>query len=225
VSNNVDEHRNEPRKDFANSYGMLMDCSEATYGQFLDHFQDLELVRALLTNLKVIFITHMHGDHQIGLSKVLLERDLAIQNAFNAEFVSENKEHFEIFVVIPYFMQEFLNLMTQSFEYPELVVLIPSDLLNPEPEKHYIVQDPVKFCTPREKVDCVEMTKEECQKRVEKMESEYGELAQRFQKVVQEKLGLIRVHAVEAFHCYEAYGCMVEAPNWKVSSIHNIYLL
>lgn len=48
------------------------------------------------------------------------------------------------------------------------------------------------------------------------MEANFSEEVLRFYKVVREKLGLKRIYAVEAFHCFEAYGCMIEAEDWRI---------
>ena len=40
-----------------------MDCAEGSYGQLMDHFQTKERVDEVLSKLKVVFITHIHGDH------------------------------------------------------------------------------------------------------------------------------------------------------------------
>ena len=46
-----------------NNNSILMDCAEGSYGQLLDHFQNLEEVNVVLKNLRIVFITHIHGDH------------------------------------------------------------------------------------------------------------------------------------------------------------------
>ena len=56
-------------------HGILMDCSEGSYGQLLDHFNDQSLVDQLLLRTKFVFLTHIHGDHQLGILKILVERD------------------------------------------------------------------------------------------------------------------------------------------------------
>jgi ribonuclease BN (tRNA processing enzyme) len=40
-----------------------MDCAEGSYGQLYDHFGVKEKVDETLEKLRVVFITHMHGDH------------------------------------------------------------------------------------------------------------------------------------------------------------------
>ena len=56
-------------------HGILMDCAEGSYGQLMDHFGEKDFVDELLIKTKVVFITHIHGDHQLGILKILEERD------------------------------------------------------------------------------------------------------------------------------------------------------
>jgi hypothetical protein len=58
-----------------NQRGILMDCAEGSYGQLYDHLGDKKRVDDALLKLKVVFITHIHGDHQLGILKILQERD------------------------------------------------------------------------------------------------------------------------------------------------------
>ena len=115
---------------------MLLDCSEATYGQLYDHFQDKETLDKILINLRVIFISHMHGDHCMGISKVLYERALAIQVKYTAEEIANNPSDFIIYVCLPYFLENLVK------EIP-FVQIIYTQKLNPETEKYYYNDDPI----------------------------------------------------------------------------------
>ena len=77
---------------------MLLDCAEGSYGQMLDHFGDKAIDEALL-KMRVVFITHIHGDHQLGVLKIMSERD---------KIASE--ESGELFVVAPTTMLDWLRL-------------------------------------------------------------------------------------------------------------------
>ena len=57
-------------------YGsILLDCGEGTWGQLARAFGDDPArstgVWDVLRDLKCIFLSHMHGDHHMGLSKIL----------------------------------------------------------------------------------------------------------------------------------------------------------
>ena len=60
---------------FNKNSAVLMDCAEGTYGQILDHFGAQDKVDRVMLKTRVVFITHIHGDHQLGILKFLYERD------------------------------------------------------------------------------------------------------------------------------------------------------
>lgn len=62
-----------------NGHGILMDCAEGSYQQLSDHFRDQNLVNEILLKTRVVFITHLHGDHQLGILKLLQERDKLLE--------------------------------------------------------------------------------------------------------------------------------------------------
>ena len=62
---------------FGKDGGILMDTAEGSYGQIYDHFGD-EKVSEVLLKTKVIFITHIHGDHSLGVIKMMHERDILL---------------------------------------------------------------------------------------------------------------------------------------------------
>ena len=57
---------------------ILLDCGEGTWGQLARSFGDDPArstgVWDVLRDIKCIFLSHMHGDHHMGLSKILTMR-------------------------------------------------------------------------------------------------------------------------------------------------------
>lgn len=88
-----------------NQRGILMDCAEGSYGQLCDHFLSPEKINDAILKTKVIFITHIHGDHQLGMLKILQERDNLMKQPDNHAFG-------KIYVVVP----------TPMFEYVQMFV-------------------------------------------------------------------------------------------------------
>jgi ribonuclease Z len=52
---------------------ILLEAGEGTWGQLVRHF-GLDGAKQVLRDLKCIFISHIHGDHHIGLAKILSTR-------------------------------------------------------------------------------------------------------------------------------------------------------
>jgi hypothetical protein len=78
----------------------------------------------------------MHGDHHLGTIKVLHERDKVISKLIKN---GSNKDQYKIYLVIPYFMQKWIELGIGKFEHKDLIEIIHLNELNPEPQKHYDV--------------------------------------------------------------------------------------
>jgi len=75
----------------------------------------------------VAFITHIHGDHQLGILKILYERDFLVKDDNNA-----------IYVVVPSPMMEWMQaFVDDSIIYPKNVRLVQSKFLNPEQVYYY----------------------------------------------------------------------------------------
>lgn len=56
---------------------VLLDCGEGTWGQLVRMY-GREMAQQVLCGIKVIFISHMHADHHLGLMGVLHQRSLAM---------------------------------------------------------------------------------------------------------------------------------------------------
>ncbi|KAJ3108964.1 hypothetical protein HDU97_009697 [Phlyctochytrium planicorne] len=74
--------------------GILLDAGEGTYGQLCRKFWGLDepSLSTVLKSLRLVFISHMHADHHLGLFKVLLARKRELQSESATE---------ELFIVGP----------------------------------------------------------------------------------------------------------------------------
>lgn len=116
---------------FNRGHGILMDCAEGSYGQLCDHFGTPAAVAECLLRTKVVFITHIHGDHQLGILKLMRERDLLI-----------TEEHAGgkniLYVVTPSPMMEWMQAyVDDQIRDKSNVKLIPSKYFNPEQCYYY----------------------------------------------------------------------------------------
>ena len=108
-----------------------MDAAEGSYGQLLDHFGSKPLVDQALLRNRIIFITHMHGDHILGILKVLKERDLLLDK------MPEERRN-KIYVVTPSPILEWINhYLKESIIHLDLIEIIPTHHLNPEEFYYY----------------------------------------------------------------------------------------
>ncbi|GAA96261.1 uncharacterized protein L969DRAFT_69152 [Mixia osmundae IAM 14324] len=76
---------------------VLLDCGEGTWGQLCRRFGRVEAVKILL-DLDVVFISHAHADHHIGLARLLYER-------------AKRKPHLHkpMYLICPYFAEVYTS--------------------------------------------------------------------------------------------------------------------
>lgn len=118
---------------FSASAAVLMDCAEGTYGQLVDYCGADQLkVDAVLRKTRVVNISHIHGDHNLGLPRFLLERDLAMRR-------TQPDQRSQVYVIVPLSMIEYVEYIKSRLAHPELVRAIPNHIFNPE--KYYKYQD------------------------------------------------------------------------------------
>lgn len=91
---------------FIKGHGLLMDCAEGSYGQLLDHFQSVDRVNEVLLKMRVVFITHIHGDHQLGILKIMLERDRLLEKQIKEGTFDPS---YKLYVVTPTIMMDYME--------------------------------------------------------------------------------------------------------------------
>lgn len=67
---------------FPDSKGILLDCGEGTLGQLYRQFG--VDTPSVLRNIHCVFISHIHADHHMGLSKLLSKRRKVSIPPYNA---------------------------------------------------------------------------------------------------------------------------------------------
>lgn len=56
---------------FSGQGAILMDCAEGTYGQIMDYLGDKHKVDQTVLKTQLLFVSHLHGDHVLGVPKFL----------------------------------------------------------------------------------------------------------------------------------------------------------
>ena len=80
-----------------------MDSAEGSYGQLWDQFGNKSRVDEVLLKTRVIFITHIHGDHQLGILKMMQERDLLL-----SELQPEKRT--KLYIAVPTPMMKWMTI-------------------------------------------------------------------------------------------------------------------
>lgn len=71
-----------PKLSNGETGGILLDCGEGTLGQLRRRF-GYDGLKSVYEQLKMIFISHMHADHHLGLQAVLEDRFKVSLNSFS----------------------------------------------------------------------------------------------------------------------------------------------
>ena len=116
---------------FSGRAAALMDCAEGTYGQIVDYCGDWEKVDAVVLKTRFVYITHLHGDHTLGLPRFIHERDKILSKL-------DEDERTKLYVLAPQCMLEWIENSVSRLKNPNFVKVLPHNILNPE--KYYMYQ-------------------------------------------------------------------------------------
>ena len=112
---------------------MLFDCGEGSYGQ-LFRFHGLPKIHQVLTELKAIYISHLHADHHLGLINVLKARAEAFE-ALNLPFKP-------VILFAPHQILFWLKVYHMNFEkIRSLYRLVPNITLTADYDGPYSAKD------------------------------------------------------------------------------------
>ena len=89
-----------------NDFGILLDCGESSYMQMLHHYGP-KLIKNILINIRLVFLSHIHGDHHLGFFQVMLEREKI--------FKELKQEITPVYVIIPSLMTSWIHKMADYF--------------------------------------------------------------------------------------------------------------
>jgi ribonuclease BN (tRNA processing enzyme) len=170
-----------------------------------------------------VFITHIHGDHQLGILKFMAERDKLLKEG----------ESNRLFVVTPSPMMPWMQaFVSDTLLHPDQTILVQSKHLNPEQCYYYQLFDPsdyrdVQASEIMDKEDarpllgpdaCQPLTKEEVDERIASFVPSDPSALEMLAEVA--SVGIDKIVAVEVNHCPQSYACCligdVFKPNGKI---------
>lgn len=65
--------------------GFILDCGEGSYYQLFNHF-GYEQIDEVILNIRTIFITHIHSDHNLGVLDLISERNKLLRRKYKNEY-------------------------------------------------------------------------------------------------------------------------------------------
>jgi len=111
-----------------NNYNLLLDCGEGSYQQLHHHFGEKK-TNEIMDKLKLIFLSHKHGDHMLGTLKIILEIEKIKKQKKNFSF-----EEDKVYIVAPKTLIKWIKRNIQneaSIVLKELFILIDNRQINP----------------------------------------------------------------------------------------------
>ena len=114
---------------------LLLDCGEGTYQQIYSHYSENKC-NEIIKNLNVVFITHKHGDHMLGLPKILKEKD----NILNC--LKSNKKSIclldnILYLILPKNTIEWFQNLIKTLDNSDYFKIIDCQSLNPNESELY----------------------------------------------------------------------------------------
>jgi len=189
--------------------GMVFDAGEGSYYQLKNHY-GLELTETLLKQLRVIFITHIHADHHLGLLQFLKER---------AKRAKEGQEGFSdpVYIIVPpNFVPWFDKYCKEIDAFSCKVICSPH--LNPfenqagdeeiKQEETIDVEDEVGY----------DFYADPAQKEfLKKFEEVSMANVKEFRTFLDQELGIINFETIPVVHCPQSYANLIEHKDgWRV---------
>ena len=177
---------------------VMFDCGEGTFQQLLEHF-GIEKTKEIISNINLISISHKHGDHMLGLIKLLKEIDILINDDI------ENKEC--IYIIVPKTIIDFvISSINLDLIHKKYFKVFESNNFNPN--KIQIYQNFLLQDNPHENFKDIE--KEKDYNIIKTKITNFINENSTFYTDIKNKLGII-FYTAEVFHCDESYGMIIES--------------
>lgn len=223
------------------THNILMDCGEGSYQQIFLHF-GLNKTKEIISDLSCIFITHKHGDHMLGLPKIL--------EAYDELETKDNK----LFIICPKSVIYWVYNLVFDLKCKNNIIIVNCEHINPRMTKvydyHVRQKNPyLNFNDVEIKSNFEELSKSisdyknelVSQFKVEESccEDKLNEYKDKDQNMINIKTNSsiknikesdiakvknlyeflkdelnIEIFSIEVFHCNDSYGCLIQSCNY-----------
>ena len=188
---------------------ILFDCGEGTFQQIYEKFGK-EITSKILLNINLIAISHKHGDHMLGLMKLIKEIDkLLIEMKLDRNKIINEKVY--IYIVVPSTIIDFVKSSIElDIEYKEYFKVYDCNVFNVNEVQYY--KENLLLDNPNENfVDIAKLSPiNDYQKLCEKINAfrNKPELKPIYEDFLN-KFGAL-FNTIEVFHCEESFGFFIE---------------
>ena len=199
---------------------IIFDCGEGTYQQMIEKF-GFQITENILLNIRLIAISHKHGDHMLGLIKILKEIDkLLIIEKNNNQSNIIDKNNF-IYIVVPKTIIDFVrNSISLDIINKDYFKVYDSNTFNVNEEQYYqknlLQNNPHENFTDIPRICPINDYKNLTEK-IDKFRAK-PEL-----KIIYDdfknKFGAF-FNTIEVFHCEESFGLFIENDAAKDSEFY-----
>ena len=194
---------------------VMFDCGEGTYQQILEHY-GIKETQNILQNLSLISVSHKHGDHMLGLIKILCEIDTLItQTGVSPDNLGDNF----MFIIVPNTIVKFVqNSIEIDIRNKKYFKVFTCDMLNPN-DGVQLYQKNLYQNNPHENFHDIPREKE--YKSIKEKIIEFRNKNSQIYNEMRNKTG-IYFYAIEVFHCDESYGCFIENASDDINNYYKI---
>ena len=188
---------------------ILFDCGEGTFQQIYEKFGK-EITSQILLNINLIAISHKHGDHMLGLMKLMKEIDKLLIG-MNLDKKKIINEKIFIYIIVPLTIIDFVKSSIElDIEYKEYFKVYDCNVFNINEKQYYknnLMQDnPNENFVDIPKISPVNDYGKLCEKiNTFRNKPELKPIYQDFLN----KFGAL-FNAIEVFHCEESFGFFIE---------------
>ena len=188
---------------------ILFDCGEGTFQQIYEKFGK-EITSQILLNINLIAISHKHGDHMLGLMKLMKEIDKLLIG-MNIDKKKIINEKIFIYIIVPLTIIDFVKSSIElDIEYKEYFKVYDCNVFNINEKQYYknnLMQDnPNENFVDIPKISPVNDYGKLCEKiNTFRNKPELKPIYQDFLN----KFGAL-FNTIEVFHCEESFGFFIE---------------
>ena len=188
---------------------ILFDCGEGTFQQIYEKFGK-EITSQILLNINLIAISHKHGDHMLGLMKLMKEIDKLLIG-MNLDKKKIINEKIFIYIIVPLTIIDFVKSSIElDIEYKEYFKVYDCNVFNINEKQYYknnlMQNNPNENFVDIPKISPVNDYGKLCEKiNTFRNKPELKPIYQDFLN----KFGAL-FNTIEVFHCEESFGFFIE---------------